>query len=70
MWTPLEKAQYPHYFARREKRKDEWLAYWEKHHNKGKKYDDHEPEWMGNYDEKLPGELPPTPAGKKGHGHH
>jgi len=59
LWHPLEKASYPHYFAQREKRKDEWIAYWEKHYNKGKKYEPHEREWSGNYDETLPGDLPP-----------
>ncbi|OQV22331.1 putative NADH dehydrogenase [ubiquinone] 1 beta subcomplex subunit 9 [Hypsibius exemplaris] len=60
-WAPLEKAQYPHYFARREKRKDEWIAYWHKNHNRGKPNDEHEAEFSGNYDEKPPGELPVQP---------
>lgn len=29
-WHPLEKAQFPYYFARREQRKKEFLAAWEK----------------------------------------
>lgn len=33
-WHPLEKAQYPEYFARREKRKDEYVAWWEKQYGK------------------------------------
>jgi len=28
-WSPLEKAQYPYYFARREQRKLEYLKLWE-----------------------------------------
>jgi len=28
-WSPEEKAQYPEYFARREQRKKEYVAYWE-----------------------------------------
>ncbi|ELT92615.1 hypothetical protein CAPTEDRAFT_160682 [Capitella teleta] len=30
MWHPLEKAQYPEYFARREQRKQEYVDRWEK----------------------------------------
>ncbi|VVC97035.1 unnamed protein product [Leptidea sinapis] len=33
-WHPLEKAQYPEYFKRREQRKKEYLAIWEKEHGK------------------------------------
>lgn len=29
-WHPLEKAQYPEYFARRELRKKEFIKNWEK----------------------------------------
>jgi NADH dehydrogenase (ubiquinone) 1 beta subcomplex subunit 9 len=29
-WHPLEKAQYPEYFARREQRKREYIKLWEK----------------------------------------
>ncbi|KAL1115286.1 hypothetical protein AAG570_007317 [Ranatra chinensis] len=29
-WHPLEKAQYPEYFARREQRKEEFIRMWEK----------------------------------------
>lgn len=29
-WHPLEKAQYPHYFARREQRKQEYIELYEK----------------------------------------
>jgi NADH dehydrogenase (ubiquinone) 1 beta subcomplex subunit 9 len=29
-WHPLEKAQYPDYFATREKRKEEYIRMWEK----------------------------------------
>lgn len=29
-WHPLEKAQYPEYFARREQRKQEYIEQWEK----------------------------------------
>lgn len=34
-WHPLEKAQYPEYFARREQRKKEYLALWDKKYGKG-----------------------------------
>lgn len=34
-WHPLEKAQYPEYFARREQRKKEYLAMWDKKYGKG-----------------------------------
>lgn len=33
-WHPLEKAQYPEYFARREQRKKEYVAWWEKQYGK------------------------------------
>lgn len=33
-WHPLEKAQYPEYFARREQRKAEYLAMWDKKYGK------------------------------------
>jgi len=33
-WHPLEKAQYPDYFARREQRKKEYIAMWEKQYGK------------------------------------
>lgn len=33
-WHPLEKAQYPEYFARREERKKEYVKYWEKLYGK------------------------------------
>uniref|UniRef100_T1ISA4 NADH dehydrogenase [ubiquinone] 1 beta subcomplex subunit 9 n=1 Tax=Strigamia maritima TaxID=126957 RepID=T1ISA4_STRMM len=29
-WHPLEKAMFPNYFATREKRKDEFIKFWEK----------------------------------------
>lgn len=38
-WHPLEKAQYPEYFARREVRKKEYLKMWDKKY--GKVADDH-----------------------------
>lgn len=38
-WHPLEKAQYPDYFARREERKKEYLANWDKKY--GKSVNDH-----------------------------
>ena len=34
-WHPLEKAQYPEYFARREQRKKEYLSKWDLQHGKG-----------------------------------
>uniref|UniRef100_V5H0B0 NADH dehydrogenase [ubiquinone] 1 beta subcomplex subunit 9 n=2 Tax=Anoplophora glabripennis TaxID=217634 RepID=V5H0B0_ANOGL len=33
-WHPLEKAQYPDYFARREQRKKEFVKMWEKKYGK------------------------------------
>ncbi|KAL5282046.1 NDUFB9 family protein [Megaselia abdita] len=33
-WHPLEKAAYPEYFARREKRKEEFVTWWEKTYGK------------------------------------
>ncbi|KAJ8924501.1 hypothetical protein NQ315_007298 [Exocentrus adspersus] len=33
-WHPLEKAQYPDYFARREQRKKEYVKMWEKMYGK------------------------------------
>lgn len=34
MWHPLEKAQYPKYFAKREERKKEYVKWWEKRFGK------------------------------------
>lgn len=34
LWHPDEKAQYPEYFARREQRKKDYIAYWEKKYGK------------------------------------
>ncbi|XP_054275692.1 NADH dehydrogenase [ubiquinone] 1 beta subcomplex subunit 9-like [Macrosteles quadrilineatus] len=39
-WHPLEKAQYPEYFARREQRKKEYIEWWEKTYGKPS-LDDH-----------------------------
>lgn len=39
-WHPLEKAQYPEYFARREQRKKEYVIWWEKQYGKPAKVDD------------------------------
>jgi len=66
MWHPLEKASYPKYFARREKRKEEFMAFWQKHFNRGQKWDEHEKEFKGGFDEKFPNEVPPSKHG----GHH
>ncbi|KAI5715099.1 hypothetical protein M8J77_010527 [Diaphorina citri] len=33
-WHPLERAQYPEYFKRREERKKEFLVWWEKQYGK------------------------------------
>ncbi|GAB6026737.1 hypothetical protein CHUAL_013243 [Chamberlinius hualienensis] len=33
-WHPLEKAQYPDYFAKREQRKEEFIKAWEKKYGK------------------------------------
>ncbi|XP_063217213.1 NADH dehydrogenase [ubiquinone] 1 beta subcomplex subunit 9 isoform X2 [Bacillus rossius redtenbacheri] len=35
-WHPLEKAQYPEYFARREERKKQFVEMWEKQYGKPK----------------------------------
>jgi NADH dehydrogenase (ubiquinone) 1 beta subcomplex subunit 9 len=40
-WHPLEKAQYPEYFARREQRKLEYVAWWEKKYGKPTETDGH-----------------------------
>lgn len=34
-WHPLEKAQYPDFFAKRELRKKEYLEKWDLQHGKG-----------------------------------
>ena len=34
MWHPLERAQYPEYFSRRELRKKEYIERWEKKYGK------------------------------------
>ncbi|KAK6177998.1 hypothetical protein SNE40_012845 [Patella caerulea] len=38
-WHPLEKAQYPEYFARREVRKREFIERWEKKYGKSTNVD-------------------------------
>lgn len=40
-WHPLEKAQYPEYFAKRELRKKEYLEKWDLQHGKGITEDHH-----------------------------
>lgn len=40
-WHPLEKAQYPEYFARREKRKEEYIKWWENQYGKPKPSEGH-----------------------------
>ncbi|XP_013191750.1 NADH dehydrogenase [ubiquinone] 1 beta subcomplex subunit 9 [Amyelois transitella] len=40
-WHPLEKAQYPEYFKRREQRKKEFVAMWEKQYGKPDPKDSH-----------------------------
>ncbi|ODM91109.1 NADH dehydrogenase [ubiquinone] 1 beta subcomplex subunit 9 [Orchesella cincta] len=40
-WHPLEKAQYPEYFARREQRKKEYVDMWEKQYGKPDPKDHH-----------------------------
>ena len=32
IWHPVEKAQYPEYFARREKRKEEWIKFYQENY--------------------------------------
>jgi len=34
MWHPIERAQYPEYFKRREQRKLEFIENWEKKYGK------------------------------------
>ena len=41
MWHPLERAQYPEYFARREQRKKEYIERWEKKYGKADLSDEH-----------------------------
>ncbi|XP_076315351.1 NADH dehydrogenase [ubiquinone] 1 beta subcomplex subunit 9-like [Tachypleus tridentatus] len=40
-WHPLEKAQYPEYFARREQRKKEYIELWEKTYGKPEELPSH-----------------------------
>ncbi|XP_013138263.1 PREDICTED: NADH dehydrogenase [ubiquinone] 1 beta subcomplex subunit 9 [Papilio polytes] len=40
-WHPLEKAQYPEYFKKREQRKKEFIAMWEKEYGKPDPNDTH-----------------------------
>lgn len=41
-WHPIEKAHYPKYFALREKRKLEYIEFYNKHYPNAKKHwDDH-----------------------------
>ncbi|XP_069683070.1 NADH dehydrogenase [ubiquinone] 1 beta subcomplex subunit 9-like [Periplaneta americana] len=40
-WHPLEKAQYPEYFARRELRKKQFIEMWEKKYGKPPKEEAH-----------------------------
>ncbi|XP_026499408.1 NADH dehydrogenase [ubiquinone] 1 beta subcomplex subunit 9 [Vanessa tameamea] len=40
-WHPLEKAQYPEYFKKREERKKEFIAMWEKEYGKPDPKDHH-----------------------------
>jgi len=40
-WHPMEKAQYPEYFARREQRKKEYIELWEKQYGKPDPSDSH-----------------------------
>ncbi|KAM3961343.1 NADH dehydrogenase [ubiquinone] 1 beta subcomplex subunit 9-like [Aphomia sociella] len=40
-WHPLEKAQYPEYFKKREQRKKEFVAMWEKEYGKPDPKDHH-----------------------------
>ncbi|KAF5301142.1 hypothetical protein FQR65_LT08972 [Abscondita terminalis] len=40
-WHPLEKAQYPEYFARRELRKKEFVEMWQKKYGKSQATSDH-----------------------------
>ncbi|KAL4716413.1 hypothetical protein ACJJTC_015841 [Scirpophaga incertulas] len=40
-WHPLEKAQYPEYFKKREERKKEFIAMWEKEYGQSDKKNSH-----------------------------
>ncbi|XP_075985283.1 NADH dehydrogenase (ubiquinone) B22 subunit [Anticarsia gemmatalis] len=40
-WHPLEKAHFPEYFKRREQRKKEFIALWEKEHGPAEKEEKH-----------------------------
>ncbi|CAH1113592.1 unnamed protein product [Psylliodes chrysocephalus] len=40
-WDPLEKAQYPEYFARREQRKKEFVKMWEDKYGKSSTFTPH-----------------------------
>ncbi|XP_057655071.1 NADH dehydrogenase [ubiquinone] 1 beta subcomplex subunit 9 [Diorhabda carinulata] len=40
-WHPLEKAQYPEYFARREQRKKEYVKLWEEKYGKDSTFSPH-----------------------------
>ncbi|KAF7275911.1 NADH dehydrogenase (ubiquinone) B22 subunit [Rhynchophorus ferrugineus] len=40
-WHPLEKAQYPEYFARREQRKKEYIKFWEQQYGPSTSSDHH-----------------------------
>ncbi|KOB69377.1 NADH dehydrogenase [Operophtera brumata] len=40
-WHPLEKARYPEYFKKREQRKKEFIAMWEKEYGKHDPKEDH-----------------------------
>lgn len=40
-WHPLEKAQFPDFFAKREARKLEYVAWWEKQYGKPTAADHH-----------------------------
>lgn len=40
-WHPLEKAQYPEYFARREQRKQEYVKLWQEKYGKSEKITHH-----------------------------
>lgn len=40
-WHPLEKAHYPEYFKRREERKKEFIAMWEKEYGPANNEDKH-----------------------------
>ena len=73
-WHPLEKAQYPHYFARRELRKLESVKFWESQYGKPAHQDagfthwqEYETEPATDEQKKYGPFTQVTPGAKEGH---